>query len=278
YGENAHYDVNTFQTTLEFDEDFYYYYNEDGSMLYVSDDNTVQEYDAITGEQKERFFIPDSYDRGLKIGDSQIFGNDDSILIQSGNAKKKIKDARIYTFHAGRKLLFYRNTAGDKWYVYSLAEDKILCEGEAGSYSCTIFFSGGRYFLNDYSEVYDMTTWEKVLDLSGISNSVYGVQTSMNSPYFVVWYQNGDAVSNGKASGLNMAYLYSKENTNEIVGVVPNYVASTSDGKVIVYDGDHTLYKVPLYSVEELVKKARDYVGSSKFTEKQIETYHLYAK
>lgn len=123
-----------------------------------------------------------------------------------------------------------------------------------------------------------MTTWEKVLDLSGISNSVYGVQTSMNSPYFVVWYQNGDAVSNGKASGLNMAYLYSKENTNEIVGVVPNYVASTSDGKVIVYDGDHTLYKVPLYSVEELVKKARDYVGSSKFTEKQIETYHLYAK
>lgn len=102
-----------------------------------------------------------------------------------------------------------------------------------------------------------MSTWEKVLDLSGISNSVYGVQTSMKSPYFVVWYQNGDAVSNRKVSGLNMAYLYSKENTNEIVGVVPNYVASTMDGNVIVFDGDHTLYKVPLYSVEELVKKQR---------------------
>lgn len=278
YGENAHYDVNTFQSKLEFSEDSYYYYNEDGSMLYVSDDNTVQEYDAVTGEQKKRFFIPDSYDRGLKIGDRQIFGNDNNILIQSGDVKKVIKDARIYTFHAGRKLLFYRNTAGDKWYVYSLMDDKILCEGDAGSYSCTMFFSGGRYFLNDYSEVYDMVTWEKVLDLSDINNSVYGVQTSMNSPYFVVWYQNGDAVSNGKTSGLNMAYLYSKENTNEIVGVVPNYVASTDDGKVIVYDGNHTLYKVPLYSVEELVEKAKAYVGSSKLTEKQMEEYHLYTK
>ncbi len=278
YGENAHYDVNNFQSVLHFDEDSYYYYNEDGSMLYVADGNTIQEYDAVTGERKERFFIPDSYDRGLKIGCRKIFGNDDTILIQSEDEKKVIQDAQIYTFHAGRNLLFYRNTAGDHWYVYSLQEDRTVCEGQAGSYSCTIFFSGGRYFLNDYSEVYDMTTWEKVLDLSDINNSVYGVQTSMNIPYFVVWCQNGDASSNGKTSGVNMAYLYSKENANEIVGVVPNYVATTSDGKVVVFDGDHTLYKVPLYSVEELMEKAKEYVGSSKFTKEQIETYHLYAK
>ncbi len=278
YGENAHYDVNTFRPVLEFNEDSYYYYNEDMSLLYVSDDNTVQEYNAETGERKERFFLPDSYDRGLKIGDTKVFGNDSGILIQSGDKKKVIEDARIYTFHADRKLLFYRNSNGDKWYVYSLPEDRVLCEGEAGNYSCTTFFGNGRYFLNDYSEVYDMSTWEKVLDLSGISNSVYGVQTSMKSPYFVVWYQNGDAVSNRKVSGLNMAYLYSKENTNEIVGVVPNYVASTMDGNVIVFDGDHTLYKVPLYSVEELVKKAKAYVGKSKLTEKQVEEYHLYSK
>ena len=59
---------------------------------------------------------------------------------------------------------------------------------------------------------------------------------------------------------------------------MPNYVASTMDGNVIVFDGDHTLYKVPLYSVEELVKKAKAYVGKSKLTEKQVEEYHLYSK
>ena len=30
--------------------------------------------------------------------------------------------------------------------------------------------------------------------------------------------------------------------------------------------------------VEEIVKKAKNYVGNSKFADKQIEKYHLYAK
>ena len=60
--------------------------------------------------------------------------------------------------------------------------------------------------------------------------------------------------------------------------MIPNFVAATADGKVIVFDGDHTLYRIPLYTVEEIVKKAKNYVGNSKFADKQIEKYHLYAK
>lgn len=279
YGENTHYSTKDFQSSFEFDEDSYYYYSDDWSTLYVSKNNTVEEYDAVTGKKRKSYTIPDSYDRGLRIGDNMVFGNDSSILIQSvGGEEKVLKDARIYTFHEKRKLLFYRNTSEDRWFIYSLDKKEVVCQGKAGNYSCTSFFGENRYFLNDYSEVYDMETWKKVLDLSEISNSVYGVQTTEDIPYFIVWYQNSDTVSGDKASGSNMAYLYSKENTGEIVGVIPNYVTSTSDGRVVVFDGDHTLYKIPLYTVEKIVNKAKKYVGNIKFTDKQIEKYHLYSK
>ncbi len=279
FGENKHFGAKDFKTAFEFNEDTYYYYSNDWSTLFISEKNEVKEYDAATGELKKNYTIPDSYDRGLRIGDIMIFGNDNSILVQLGNGREEVlKDARIYTFNEERKLLFYRNANEKRWFIYSLEKEKIVYKGEAGNYSCTTFFGGNRYFLNDYSEVYDMDTWDKVLDLSEISNSVYGVQTTDDIPYFIVWCQNSDTVSDGKASGTNMAYLYSKENTREIVGMIPNYVAATEDGKVIVFDGDHTLYKIPLYTVEEIVKKAKNYVGNSKFADKQIEKYHLYAK
>jgi MTH538 TIR-like domain (DUF1863). len=278
FGENKHFRTDNFKKVFEFNEDSYYYYSDDWSTLYVSEDNEVKEYDAASGEMKKSYAIPASYDRGLRIGDSMVYGSDESILIQSEDGGEKVlKDARIYTFHESRGLLFYRNTSEKRWFIYSLTSEKIVCQGEAGNYSCTTFF-GDRYFLNDYSEVYDMDTWKRVLDLSEISNSVYGVQTTEDIPYFIVWCQNSDTVTDGKASGSNMAYLYSKENTREIVGMIPNFVAATADGKVIVFDGDHTLYRIPLYTVEEIVKKAKNYVGNSKFADKQIEKYHLYAK
>ena len=121
-----------------------------------------------------------------------------------------------------------------------------------------------------------MENWKKVLDLSLISNGVYGVQTTDSLPYFVVWYQDSDAKSTGKTKGSNIAYLYSKTNAGEVVAEIPNYVTTTSDGKIIVYDGAHTLYKVPLYTAEDIIAKAKEYVGDSEFTDYQKDKYHLF--
>ncbi len=278
YGESIHYDTDNFEKRFEFGEDSYYYYSEDYGTIFLSKNHKIYQYDAVSGKEKEQFSIPVGYDRGVKIGNTKIFGNSTQILIDKDGKGQLIKDAKIYTFNEKRKLIVYRNCDEDKWFVYSLEQQKVVCKGDAGVYALTSFFGNNRYIFNDYSEVYDMDTWKKSLDLSKISNSVYGVHTEDNLPYFVVWYQNGDSVSGGKASGTNMAYLYSKENTGEIVGIVPNYVATAEDGGVIVFDGDHTLRKIPLYSVNSIVERARKYVGNLQFTNEQIETYHLYSK
>lgn len=279
YYQTAHYQGETMEQTFSFDENNYYYYNEDGSLLYLTEDGKIQEYESATGEKKAEYPLLSGYDKGVKVGDDLIFSSGKEICIQDqkkSEEKKVIKDAELYAFHAERGLLFYRNEAGTKWYVYSLAKKKVVCEGDAGTYSCTVFFGNGRYFLNDYSEVYDMDTWKQVLDLSEISNGVYGVQTTDDLSYFVVWYQENNAKKSGKASGSNVAYLYEKGGTGEIVGVIPNFVAMAKDGEVIVYDGNHDLYKMPLYSAAELKKKAEQYIGKEKFTDYQKEKYHLY--
>ena len=116
------------------------------------------------------------------------------------------------------------------------------------------------------------------MDLSEISNGVYGVSTTASLPYFVVWYQDSDAKGTGKAGGSNVAYLYDKQHPEEIIGEIPNYVTTTSDGEVVVYDGAQNLYKIPLYSSEEILKMAEDYVGTMEFSKYQREKYHLYSK
>ena len=189
-----------------------------------------------------------------------------------------IQDAVLYTFCEKKKLMFYRNQKGTEWFVYSLDKNKVMCSGKAGTYSCTMLFDDGRYFLNDYNAVYDTKTWKKVLDLSDISTGVYGVSTREDMPYFVVWYQSGDTNSSGKSTGSNVAYLYSKQEENAIVGVIPNYVATAKDGEVIVYDGDHTLYKMPLYSVSQIINKAKNYVKGTSLTDRQREKYHIYSE
>lgn len=263
---------------MEYSEDSYYYYNEDNSVLFIADKDKLIKYNAITGKKIETLKIPDGYNKGVSTDKYRIFSSSNKICIQNIADGKEhiIENAELYSFHEGRDLIFYRNEDGTNWYVCSISSKRILCSGEAGNYSCTMFFGNGRYFLNDYCEVYDMETWEKVLDLSSISNGVYGVQTTDSLPYFVVWYQDSEAKSSGKTKGSNVAYLYSKENAGEVVAEIPNYVAATSDGKIVVYDGAHTLYKVPLYTEKEIIKMAKEYIGNSGFKDYQKEKYHLF--
>lgn len=279
YGENAHFDVKTMKKTFFYDEDSYYFYNDDHSKITIAEDGNLITYNAATGEKEKEISLKEGYDRGLAVSDYQIFGSDSAICIaEEGKEDVLLKDAVIYTTNEKNKLLCYRNVAGTKWYVYSLDKRKVVAKGDAGTYSCTMFFDDGKYLLNDYSAVYDTKTWKKVLDLSDISTGVYGVSTNDDIPYFVVWYQSGDTDSSGKSSGNNIAYLYSKENPDEIVGSIPNYVTTASDGDVIVYDGDHMLYKVPLYSAKDVVLKAKDYVKDIRFTKEQKEKYHLFTE
>lgn len=277
YGENAHFAADTMKKIFSFSEDSYYFYNEDKSFITIAEGNTLKKYDCLTGKEAKKAAIPDGYNRGVICGEYDIFGSDTFTMIQKdGRQTAILKDAQIYTINEQKKLLFCRDQAGDNWFVYSLAKSKVVCKGKAGNYSCTMFFDDGRYFLNDYTEVYDTKNWKKVLDLSDISTGVYGVSTTKKLPYFVVWYQSGSTASSGKSTGSNVAYLYSKKNAGDVVGVIPNYVATAADGKVIVYDGNHTLYKIPLYSTQELVKKAKEYVKGVHLTNRQKERYHLY--
>ncbi|MFG6394921.1 MAG: TIR domain-containing protein [Lachnospiraceae bacterium] len=276
--ENKHYTIDGSKVLMEYSENSYYYYNEDNSVIFISDNNDLKKYNAATGDIIETFYIPDGYDKGVCTDGYKIFSSSSQICIQNvaGGTEEIIKDAELYSFHEKRGLVFYRTADGTGWYVYSLKDNKIVCSGTSGNYSCTMFFGGGRYFLNDYSEVYDMDSWKKVLDLSSISNGVYGVQTTDSLPYFVVWYQDSDAKNKGKTKGTNIAYIYNKANTGEAVAEIPNYVTTTSDGQIIVYDGAHTLYKVPLYTAADIIKKAKEYIGNSKFTDYQKDKYHLF--
>lgn len=279
YGENAHFDAKTMKKVFSFDEDSYYFYNDDKSEITIAEEKDLVTYDALSGKEIDRVTLQEGYDRGIRIQDYQIFGNHETIGIKKEGQKDVVlKDAVLYTTNEKKSLLFYRNVKGTRWYVYSLDKNEIVCEGEAGVYSCTMLFDEGRYFLNDYSAVYDTTTWKKVLDLSDISTGVYGVSTNEEMPYFVVWYQSGTTNASGKSTGSNVAYLYSKKNQNEVVGVIPNYVTTARDGDVIVYDGDHMLYKVPLYSDEEIIHKAKEFVKGMQLTDGQKEMYHIYSE
>ncbi|MDY3853449.1 MAG: toll/interleukin-1 receptor domain-containing protein [Butyribacter sp.] len=279
YGENAHFDAKTMKKVFSFDDDSYYFYNDDKSEITIEKGKKLITYDTKNGSKKAETALKDGYDRGIRIQKYQIFGNDTTICIAKDGSKDVIlEDAVLYTTNEKKGLVCYRNEKGTKWFVYSLKDNKVVCKGNAGVYSCTTFFDDGRYFLNDYSAVYDTKTWKKVLDLSDISTGVYGVSTNDKLPYFVVWYQGGTTNADGKSSGSNMAYLYSKKYKNEVVGVIPNYVATAKDGDVIVYDGDHTLYKVPLYTDEEILKKAKTFVKGMELTEGQNEEYHIFTE
>ena len=274
---NAHFLMKSFEKTMEFGEDSFYFYEETGEKLYLSKGKKVIEYEAATGKKVREIDIPDGFDRGVEINGADIFGNDDSVRIVYSNGTTEnvdLPDAVLYSFNAKRNLIFYRNKAKDRWFAYDIVKKAIVCEGEAGAYSCVMFFDNNRYLLNDYNSVYDMDTWEKVLDLKKMEGSIYGVQTTDESPYFAVMIRQSESDGAGN-SGSNMAYLYDKK-SREIVGEIPDFVTMTPDGRVVSFDGKDMLYRFRLYSATELIKMAKDKVGGEKFTDAQREEYHLY--
>ncbi|MCR4605339.1 MAG: TIR domain-containing protein [Eubacterium sp.] len=274
---NTHFSNKELKNTLQFDEDTYYYYDETGETLYLAKDGKIAVYDAANGTKKEEITLASGYDRGVKIGDDLVLGNDDSINIDFKDEKKqdvKLDDAVLYSFNSARGSVFYRNKAKDKWFVYEINTGKTLCEGQAGAYSCVMFFGNNRYLLNDYNSVYDMNTWEKVLDLKSLEGSIYGVQTTDDLDFFIVWAKNSESDESGK-SGADLAYLYDKK-SREVVGEILDFVTMTPDGQVVSYDGKIGLYKFPLYSASKLVEMAREKVGDEGFTDAQREEYHLY--
>ena len=94
---------------FSYDEDSYYFYNDDRSLITIAQKNELVTYDAATGKVKKKTAIPDAYDRGLQVGDYTIFGNDKKIAIRKKGKKDVIlKDAVIYTSNEKQKLLCYR--------------------------------------------------------------------------------------------------------------------------------------------------------------------------
>ena len=71
--------------------------------------------------------------------------------------------------------------------------------------------------------------------------------------------------------------LYKKNGGKEIIGVIPNFVTMTKDGKVIVYDGSYSLYKIPLFTEEQLIKTASERTNGMDFNDYQREMYHLFS-
>ncbi len=276
YNKNIHYDTDTLEKKLEFSEDSYYYYDETGEKLYLAEGRSLKTYDGATGRIVAQVDIPAGYDRGVVMDDGiRVFSSEKKIFIQgAAHGDVTIDDAVLYSVNLLRGLIFYRNAALDKWYVYKVDTGDIVCDGDSGAYSCVTFFDNNRYLLNDYNSVYDMDTWEKVLDLSELSGSLYGVMTTDELPYFVAWCrQSTDDIS---GTGPDVAYLYDKE-SKEVVGEVPDFVTLAPDGEVVAYDGAMGLHKFRLYTASELMQIAKDRVGAEKFSERQKELYHLYS-
>ncbi|MBO6108019.1 MAG: toll/interleukin-1 receptor domain-containing protein [Eubacterium sp.] len=266
----SHFASDTLKETLELSDNDIYYYNETGDTIFFSKDRYIEEIDAMTGEKKNSYKLSVGCDRGVKIGDTVICGNDDRIKIN----RLTIKNAVLYAFNAKRNLIFYRSVDEKKWYVYDIKQKKNVLKGTSGNYSSTMFFGNNRYFLNDYSEVYDMETMKKVLDVSELGTSVYGVQTTDELPFFIVRCEEN---SGNASSGGSTGYLYEKDGSGEIVGDIPGYVTVAEDGDVIVFDGEKTLHKIKLYTPAQILGLAKDRVGAWQFTPYQREKYHLYS-
>lgn len=283
--KNTHFDVTTLEKKSEFSEESCYFYDETGEKLFLAKDGkllTIDPNEVFTAFGSGHTYpvvkgsvdIPSGYDRGVVMGDgTNVFSSDKKILITAGTGDDVIiDDAVLYSVNIKRGLIFYRNAALDEWFAYDVNSGNIVCDGESGAYTCVTFFDNNRYLLNDYNSVYDMDTWEKVLDLGDIAGSVYGVMTTDGLPYFVVWCrESGD----GSGTSTDVAYLYDKE-SREIVGEVPDFVTLASDGDVISYDGARGLTKFRLYTSAELLSMARERIGGEELSESQKEKYHLY--
>lgn len=140
--ENKHYTIDGPDIIMEYDENSYYYYNEDNSVIFISDNNDLLKYDAATGKVIEEYGMPEGYDKGVSIGSYRVFSSSNEICIQNttDGKEKIIKDAELYSFHEGRELIFYRTEDGTGWYVYSLKDNKVTCSGSWELFMHNVFW------------------------------------------------------------------------------------------------------------------------------------------
>ena len=250
------------------------YVSDDGRYLFITKDGKMKTIDVITGKSVNETDVPSGVNMAVKLGDKMVYSFDDSIRIDDlgGKTLATIKDADFHSVVEKRHLIIYKSTNGENWFAYDTDKRQNVCEGKIKKNCYTQPFGNGRYILIDYSTVYDMDNWHKVLELKPENGNVYGVQTTDDLPYFVVWCRKDSTDSEEKEIGV----IYEKNGSGEPVGIIPNYVALATDGEVITYDGEQTLYKFPLLGVEQIKEKAEQMVGNTEFTESQKEKYHLF--
>ena len=266
---------------MEIKDDNNFFYTEDGRSVFVTEKesgkNRLKTYDALTGRESSPDEDIGNDDRGLWLGDTLVTGDDKSIRIRfPDSSSEELPEAVLYGCNRARGLFFYRSPDEKRWYIYDVNQRKTVCDGESGAYANTMFFGGNRYLLNDYSVIYDMETWKPMLNLSDLGNSIYGVMTKDELPYFIVWCQESDTSETEHSSGSGTAYLYEKGGDGEIIGEIPNFVGMTNTGQVLVYDGAYDLYELSLLSAEKLKEQAEKTVGSRDLSETQRERYHLF--
>ena len=252
------------------------FYREDGKIVYESSDQKMRTIEAATGKVLGETDIPEGYTYEVKLGDRLLLGSDDTIRIDGsdGNTETTQEDAVLDMINEERGLIFYLNKNADTWNVYDVNKQQIVLEEEvAGSYENIQFFGNNRYLFKDYTEIYDMDTWEKVLSLKLENGEPYGAYTTPDCPFFVVWIRSAE---DDITEGVESAVLYEKGGNGDPVGVINNFIALTPDNQIIAYDGEQTLYKFPLLTVEEIIEKAEQMVGNTEFTEDQKEKYHLF--
>ena len=272
----AHYDIHNLKNVLDIRGYDYYYYDETGNNLCISYEGKLTVYDTSTGQKLDEQRLPDGYDRGVALGDIRVYGDDEHILIDDGSGEIRLDDAQLSAYDLAKKLVIYRSPNGEKWFAYSVGEKRVVCEGSSGTYANMTFFGENRYVMIDYGAVYDMNTWKKVLDVSALGNSVYGVKTTEKLPYFVVWCQENEQVGADRPTGSSVAYLYEKDGDGEIVGDIPGFVTMTSAGEIVVYDSERSLYRFGLHTPDELLRMARQKTGDEDLTDYQKEKYHLF--
>ena len=273
YFQFINFDADTLKETYRVPLTSEMYASDDGKYLFVTKDGKMKTIDVMTGKAIDETDIPSGFIDALKLGDKTIYVGGDSIRIDSnGKTLATIKDAVFHSVVEKRGLIIYKNKKGEEWFAYDTDKKQNVCEGEIKKNCFTQTFGDGRYILIDYSTVYDMDNWHKVLELKPENGNVYGVQTTDDLPYFVVWCRKDYSDSESGEIGV----LYEKNGSGEPVGIIPNYVALASDGEVITYDGEQTLYKFPLLSVDQIMQKAEQMVGNTDFTEQQREKYHLF--
>ena len=247
---------------------------DDGKTVYVSDKGKTKTIDVLSGKTLDEMDIPSGFDSSMKLGNRIIYTSEDAIRIDSEDGKTlaTIKNAELYGNNEKRQLIFYKESNGDNWYAYDVVKLQNVCSGKAGNNENIQFFGNNRYVLVDYCTIYDMNNWHKELELKVENGNVYGAYTTDDLPYFVIWCRKDVTGS----SGIELGVIYEKKGTGEPVGIIPNFVTMSSDGEVIVYDGEQSLYKFPLLSVDQVMKKAVESVGDTALTDRQKEKYHLY--